>query len=86
MVDKAKYVKIFGQDIPVLADIYTIGGLSAHADQAGLMGWLRHFHAAPGQTFVVHGEPISAATLAEAIRQQLQWNVSVPAQLASVTL
>ncbi len=86
MVDKAKYVKIFGQDIPVLADIYTIGGLSAHADQAGLMGWLRHFHAAPEKTFVVHGEPISAATLTEAIRQQLQWNVSVPAQLASVTL
>ena len=86
MVDRAKYVKIFGQEIPVLADIYTIGGLSAHADQAGLMGWLRHFHAAPEKTFVVHGEPISAATLTEAIQQQLQWNVSVPAQLASVTL
>ncbi len=85
LVDKAKYVKIFGQEIPVQADIYTIGGLSAHADQAGLMGWLRHFHAAPEKTFVVHGESISAATLAEAIRQQLQWNVSVPAQLASVT-
>lgn len=85
LVDKAKYVKIFGQDVPVRADIYTIGGLSAHADQGGLMGWLRHFRAAPKQTFVVHGEPLNAETLAEAIRQQLQWNVSVPVQFASVT-
>lgn len=85
LVDKAKSVKIFGQDIPVRAEIYTIGGLSAHADQAGLMSWLRHFHAAPGQTFVVHGEPLNAATLADVIRQQLQWSVSIPAQLTSVT-
>ncbi len=85
LVDKAKCVKIFGQDVPVRADIYTIGGLSAHADQAGLMNWLRHFRVAPRQTFVVHGEPLNAATLAEVIRQQLQWNVSVPAQLTSVT-
>ncbi|MEK7769051.1 MAG: hypothetical protein AAB286_04950 [Pseudomonadota bacterium] len=33
----------------------------------------------------MHGEPLNAATLADVIRQQLQWNVSVPAQLASVT-
>jgi len=85
LVDKVKYVKIFGQEMPVRADIYTIGGLSAHADQAGLMSWLQHFHAAPGQTFVVHGEPLNAATLADVIQQQLQWNVSIPAQLTSVT-
>ena len=85
LVDKAKSVKIFGQDVPVRADIYTIGGLSAHADQAGLMSWLRHFRTAPRQTFVVHGEPFNAATFAEVIRQQLQWNVNVPAQHASVT-
>jgi metallo-beta-lactamase family protein len=78
-------VKIFGQDIPVRADIYTIGGLSAHADQAGLMTWLGHFITPPDQTFVVHGESSNAAALAEVIQQRLHWQVSVPAQLTSVT-
>lgn len=86
LVDGAKSVKIFGQDVPVRADIYTIGGLSAHADQAGLMNWLSHFHAAPRQTFIVHGEPLNAATLAEVIRQQLKWNVNIPAQFTTITL
>lgn len=86
LVDGARVVKIFGQEVPVRADIYTIGGLSAHADQAGLMGWLSHFHEAPKQTFVVHGELRNATTLADVIRQRLKWNVSVPAQLASVKL
>ena len=85
LVDRVKHVKIFGQDIPVRADIYTIGGLSAHADQAGLMTWLGHFVAPPDQTFVVHGESSNAAALAEVIQQQLHWRVSVPAQLTSVT-
>ncbi len=84
LVDGAKHVKIFGEDISVQADIYTIGGLSAHADQAALMGWLSHFDAAPRQTYIVHGEPLNAAALAETIRTRLKWNVSIPAQFASV--
>ena len=85
LVDRVNHVKIFGQDIPVRADIYTIGGLSAHADQAGLMTWLGHFVAPPDQTFVVHGESSNAAALAEVIQQSLHWQVSLPAQLTSVT-
>ena len=85
LVDGVKRVRIYGQDIPVRADIYTIGGLSAHADQAGLMGWLKHFHSAPEKTFVVHGEPTNAASLAELIRNQLHWNVVLPEQNTSVT-
>ncbi len=85
LVDRVKHVKIFGQDIPVRADIYTIGGLSAHADQAGLMTWLEHFITPPDQTFVVHGESSNAAALAEVIQQRLHWQVSVPVQLTSVT-
>ena len=72
-------------DMPARADIYIIGGLSTHADQAGLMGWLRHFQAALRQTFLVLGESLNAAALAEVIRQQLKWNVSVRAQYTTVT-
>ena len=86
LVDGAKRVRIYGQDIPVHADIYTIGGLSAHADQAGLMNWLKHFHSAPETTFVVHGEPSNAASLADSIRKQLHWNVVLPEQHTSFTV
>jgi metallo-beta-lactamase family protein len=49
------------------------------------MTWLGHFVTPPDQTFVVHGESSNAAALAEVIQQRLHWQVSVPAQLTSVT-
>ncbi|MBK9445668.1 MAG: MBL fold metallo-hydrolase [Betaproteobacteria bacterium] len=80
LVDGARSVRIFGQQVSVRASIHTIGGLSAHADQAALLGWLRNFRRPPERTFVVHGEPFAAETLAAAVREQLGWrNVEVPA-------
>lgn len=55
IIDGAKTVRIFGEDIPVNARIHTINGFSAHADQAELLAW----HARTGEpatTFLVHGE------------------------------
>lgn len=79
LVDGAKQVRIFGIPVPVRAEIYTIGGLSAHADQAGLLAWLAHFRAAPRATYVVHGEEGIAHGFAGVIRERLRWdNVSVP--------
>ncbi len=55
IIDGAKNVRIFGEEIPVRASIHTIGGFSAHADQAELLAW----HAKTGNpktTFLVHGE------------------------------
>ena len=54
LVDKAAKVRLFGEEVPVRASIHTIGGLSAHADQAGLLDWLRGFKSAPKSVFVVH--------------------------------
>ncbi|MEW5888869.1 MAG: MBL fold metallo-hydrolase [Pseudomonadota bacterium] len=80
LVDGAGSVTLFGESVPVKADIYTIGGLSAHADQAGLIGWLRGFRRAPGRTFVVHGESETARIFADEIRRRLRWTgVDVPA-------
>ena len=73
IVDGARLVKIFGQPVPVKARIYTVGGLSAHADQAGLLDWLRGFHKAPGKTFIVHGETSASSIFAQAIKEKLGW-------------
>jgi len=71
-------VRIFGVEVPVRARIFTIGGLSAHADQAGLLGWLGHFRAPPRQTFVVHGEAATAIGFAAHIRDTLGWRAEAP--------
>lgn len=86
LVDGAKQVKIFGQDIRVRAAIYTIGGLSAHADQADLLSWLRHFEKKPEKIYVVHGESSNSAALAAAIMNQLKWASGVPDYLSNVRL
>jgi metallo-beta-lactamase family protein len=75
LVDGAKIVKIFGEEIPVRASIHTIGGFSAHADQAELLAW----HAETGQpktTFLVHGEEKSMQTFASKLKGT---NVEMPA-------
>jgi metallo-beta-lactamase family protein len=55
IVDGAKKVRIYGEEIPVRAKVYTINGFSAHADQAELLAW-HHEIGAPERTFLVHGE------------------------------
>ena len=54
IVDGAKIVRLFGEEIPVRAQIHTIGGFSAHADQAELLDW--HRQTSASHTILVHGE------------------------------
>jgi metallo-beta-lactamase family protein len=86
LVDGAKEVRLFGIPVPVRASLYTIGGLSAHADQQGLLAWLAHFRRAP-QTYIVHGEHETAGIFADVVRQRLKWTrVSVPTARDTVEL
>lgn len=73
LVDKARAVTVFGERIAVRADIYTIGGLSAHADQPALLEWMRHIETPPRQTFLVHGETEARQAFAAEITRQLGW-------------
>jgi metallo-beta-lactamase family protein len=56
IIDGAQQVRLFGEEIPVRASVYTINGFSAHADQKELLAWHRRL-GAPELTFLVHGEP-----------------------------
>ncbi|WP_456447312.1 MBL fold metallo-hydrolase RNA specificity domain-containing protein [Thiolapillus sp.] len=58
IIDGAEKVRIFGEEFPVNADIYTIGGFSAHADQAELLAWHKET-GNPATTYLVHGEETS---------------------------
>ena len=55
IIDGAKQVSIYGEEIPVRAQIHTINGFSAHADQAELLAW-HGLTDRPERTFLVHGE------------------------------
>ncbi|MHB1085505.1 MAG: MBL fold metallo-hydrolase RNA specificity domain-containing protein [Thiobacillus sp.] len=86
LVDGAKRVRLLGEDIPVRADIYTLGGLSAHADRTALLAWLGHFRSKPRQVFVVHGEETVATGFAEDLHKQFGWDAMAPMPGYSVIL
>ncbi|MDP1901023.1 MAG: MBL fold metallo-hydrolase [Rubrivivax sp.] len=86
LVDGARQVSIFGEEVPVRAAIHTLGGFSAHAGQPALLAWAAGFKRPPRQTFVVHGEESAALAFAEALRHDRGWAVTVPAPGQSVSL
>ena len=85
IVDGAKTVRIFGEQHAVRARIFTIGGLSAHADQATLLGWLGKFRRAPARTWIVHGENAASQALLERLRAR-NWNAALPSPRQTVTI
>ncbi len=73
-------IKIFGQYVPVRADVHRIDGLSAHADWRELIEWLDSGSLRPERTFVVHGEAASADAFRRRLRDELGWSAEVPLQ------
>jgi metallo-beta-lactamase family protein len=75
IIDGAAHVRIFGEEIPVKASIHTIGGFSAHADQAELLAW-HESTGSPKTTFLVHGEEESMQVFANKLKNT---HVEMPA-------
>jgi len=67
LVDRLPEVRIHGQRVPVAAQVHTLGGLSAHGDQAQLLRWYDSFAARP-PVYLVHGEIPAAEALAVKLR------------------
>jgi metallo-beta-lactamase family protein len=78
IVDGAKTVRLFGEEIAVKAHIHTLGGFSAHADQKGLLEWLSRLKNPQLEVFVNHGEEKTSMELSQIIRQQFHLNTTVP--------
>jgi metallo-beta-lactamase family protein len=84
--DGAKFVRIFGVEVPVKARVVNVGQLSAHAGRSELLRWLSGFQAPPRRTFMVHGEPVALSSLRDAIVQQFHWQVTIPDYLQTIDL
>jgi metallo-beta-lactamase family protein len=73
----ATEVKIFGEMVPIRAQIAALEQFSDHADPPELLQWLRTFPRKPGVTYLVHGEPAASSQLRDTMSKELGWNVQV---------
>jgi metallo-beta-lactamase family protein len=85
LVDGAERVRLWQETIKVEARIHTVGGLSAHADQAGLMAWYEGFANRP-PVQLVHGEPLAQHALASVLRQRFAAEVGIPRRGETIKL
>ncbi|GJL82837.1 MAG: MBL fold metallo-hydrolase [marine bacterium B5-7] len=74
LVDGATRIRLMGREYDVRAQIHTIGGLSAHADQQGLIDWYSGFIDRP-PVALVHGEPRAMDALSERLTSELHAEV-----------
>jgi metallo-beta-lactamase family protein len=77
LVDGARSVQLFRETVPVHASIPTLGGLSAHAGQDGLMAWAAGIARKPDAVFIAHGEPEAAHALSARLARERRWTVTV---------
>lgn len=70
-------IKMFGQWIPIRAEIANLPELSAHADAGEIIRWLSGFEKPPRRTFIVHGEPGASDALRVRIERELGWDAAV---------
>ncbi len=78
LVDGTEKVRIFGEEINVDARVEMIEGFSGHADQKGLLDWLKCFRQKPRKIFIVHGEEDSTEAFSELIADELRISAIIP--------
>jgi metallo-beta-lactamase family protein len=86
LADGTEELKIHGQYVPVRARVSQIQGLSAHADYAELIAWLRQASISPQRVFVTHGEPAAADAFRRRLQETFGWATVVPGMGATVPL
>lgn len=86
LVDGAKTLRLFGEELAVAARIFTINGFSAHAGQSQLLEWIGGM-ARPGMNIaLVHGEPRAQDILAGLIKERFGITPMIPEYLEEVVI
>ena len=82
----SRYLRIYGQDVEIRAEVKQLENASAHADSGEILDWLATAPKPPRGVFITHGEPDAADALRVAIKRRLGWSAHVPDYLESVDL
>jgi metallo-beta-lactamase family protein len=88
LVDHADTVRIYRQDIRVLAKVHTLGGFSAHAGQTGLIEWVAPFATSTPKPkiYLTHGENAPRRTLAAKLKEKFGFDIVMPEYGVSVEI
>lgn len=78
LLDGARVVRIHKGEVPVLAEVRDLKGLSGHADAGELLRWLSGMTRPPRRVFVTHGEEDAALALAARISAERGFATHVP--------
>ena len=78
ILDGAKFVKIFGEKIPVQASVHSFGGLSGHAGQGDLVRWFDTMAASKPKVFLTHGEEKGRKALGRILKSRYKSSVAYP--------
>ncbi|HEU4364312.1 MAG TPA: MBL fold metallo-hydrolase [Candidatus Krumholzibacteria bacterium] len=74
----ADAVKIFGEYVPVRAEIKELHSMSAHADYVELIDWLKSIKTAPKRVFITHGEAEAADAFRSHLDEAFGWDAEIP--------
>jgi metallo-beta-lactamase family protein len=86
LVQGARHVRIFGEEIVVRAQVHTIGGFSAHAGQSELVEWAAPMLSAGARLALVHGESDEREALRSRLAGAMRHAAVLPAQGDSIIL
>jgi metallo-beta-lactamase family protein len=86
LLDGARFVRIHKGQVPVMAEVANLKGMSGHADAAEMLRWLSAVKRAPRGVFLTHGEADAAHALAARIARERGFPTHVPAHDESVAL
>lgn len=78
LLDGAKTVTLFGEEIHVKAEIRKLDGVSGHADKAGLLRWVNSFEKKPKKVFIVHGEDKVCDNFVTCLKEEHGHNAEAP--------
>ena len=78
LLNGARHVRLFGEEIEVRARIERFQGISGHADQNGLLRWIQHFEQKPKAVFIVHGNDEVCTSFAELVQQTIHRPATAP--------
>lgn len=78
LLEGAETVHLFGEEITVRAEIRRLNGISGHADQQGLINWIKGFKEKPSRVFIVHGEDTVCDSFAGLLSDTYGFNTAAP--------
>lgn len=81
LLNGKKEIKIYGEYVKVNAELVMLSNMSAHADYADMLNWLKNLKKPPSKVFITHGEFHAAESLRKKIEEKFNWECIIPEYL-----